>query len=144
LISLPWFDSPSKAVLGAVISEGTSPRPAPTANALRLVRNAALVCAVAAVISAVVGIVLGHAGQGGALATGLAIGSINGALAARLISLPIPFLATSLLRIVTLSMIGIAIGLAFGIANVWLVILGLGISQVVLAAAALRESMRFR
>ena len=82
--------------------------------------------------------------MGGALATGLALGSLNGALAARLISLPVPFLATSLLRIVTLSMIGIAIGLAFGIANVWLVILGLGISQVVLAAAALRESMRFK
>ena len=125
-----------------VISEGTSPRPVPTANALRLVRNAAIVCAAAAVIAAVVGVVVGHAGPGGALATGLAIGSINGAIAAKLISLPIPFLATSLLRIVTLSMIGIAIGLAFGLANIWLVILGLGIAQVVLAIAALRESLR--
>jgi hypothetical protein len=125
-----------------VISEGASSRPKTTANALRLVRNAALVCAGAAVVAAVVGILVGHPGPGGALATGLAIGSINGAMAARLISLPIPFLATSLLRIITLSMIGIAIGLAFGLANVWLVILGLGISQVVLAAAALRESMR--
>jgi hypothetical protein len=125
-----------------VISEGASSRPKTTANALRLVRNAALVCAGAAVVAAVVGILLGHPGPGGALATGLAIGSINGAMAARLISLPIPFLATSLLRIITLSFIGIAIGLAFGLANVWLVILGLGISQVVLAAAALRESMR--
>jgi hypothetical protein len=127
-----------------VISEGASSRPKTTANALRLVRNAALVCAGAAVVAAVVGILVGHPGPGGALATGLAIGSINGAMAARLISLPIPFLATSLLRIITLSMIGIAIGLAFGLANVWLVILGLGISQVVLAAAALRESMRIR
>lgn len=125
-----------------MISEGASSRPKTTANALRLVRNAALVCAGAAVVAAVVGILLGHPGPGGALATGLAIGSINGAMAARLISLPIPFLATSLLRIITLSFIGIAIGLAFGLANVWLVILGLGISQVVLAAAALRESMR--
>jgi len=100
-----------------VISEGASPRPTPSANALRLVRNAALVCAGAAVIAAVVGVVVGHAGPGGALATGLAIGSINGALAARLIALPIPFLATSLLRIITLSTIGIAIGLAFGLAN---------------------------
>jgi hypothetical protein len=125
-----------------VISEGTSPRPAPSAQALRLVRNAALACAGAALIAVVVGVALGHAGPGGALATGLALGSINGALAARLISLPVPFLATSLLRIITLSMIGIAIGLAFGLANVWLVILGLGVSQVVLAAAALREQLR--
>ncbi len=130
--------------MDAVISEGTSPRPAPSANALRLVRNAAYICAGAAVVAAVVGLVLGHPAPGGALATGLAIGSINGALAARLISLPIPFLATSLLRIITLSTIGIAIGLAFGIANIWLVILGLGVAQVVLAAAALRESLRIR
>ncbi len=123
-------------------SDGASPRPKTAANALRLVRNAALVCAGAAVISAVVGLLVGHPAIGGALATGLAIGSINGAMAAKLIALPIPFLATSLLRIMTLSLIGIAIGLAFGIANVWLVILGLGISQVVLAAAALREQLR--
>jgi hypothetical protein len=125
-----------------MISEGASPRPATAATALRLVRNAAFTCAGAAVIAAVVGVLLGHPGPGGALATGLAIGSINGALAAKLIALPVPFLATSLLRIITLSLIGIAIGLAFGVANIWLVILGLGISQVVLAAAALRESLR--
>ena len=107
-------------------SDGASPRPKTAANALRLVRNAAIVCAGAAVISALVGILAGHPAIGGALATGLAIGSINGAMAAKLIALPIPFLATSLLRIMTLSLIGIAIGLAFGIANVWLVILGLG------------------
>lgn len=127
-----------------MISEGASPRPKTAANALRLVRNAARVCAGAAVVAAVVGLLVGHPGPGGALATGLAIGSINGAMAARLISLPIPFLATSLLRIITLSMIGIAIGLAFGLANIWLVILGLGIAQVMLAVAALRESLRIR
>jgi hypothetical protein len=125
-----------------VTSDGASMRPKTAANALRLVRNAALVCAGAAVIAAIVGIVLGHAAQGGALATGLAIGSVNGAMAAKLIALPVPFLATSLLRIVTLSMIAIAIGLAFGVANIWLVILGLGVAQVVLAGAALREQLR--
>jgi hypothetical protein len=109
---------------------------------MRLVRNAAFVCVGAAVIAAIVGLVVGHAAMGGALATGLVIGSINGAMAAKLISLPVPFLATSLLRIMTLSLIGVAIGLAFGIANVWLVILGLGVAQVVLAATALREQLR--
>ena len=127
-----------------MISEGASSRPKTTADALRLVRNAALVCAGAAVVAVVVGVLVGHPGSGGALATGLAIGSINGALAARLIALPVPFIATSLLRIVTLSMIGIGIGLAFGLANVWLVILGLGVSQVVLAVAAVRESMHIK
>jgi hypothetical protein len=96
------------------------------------------------VVAAIAGIIAGHAALGGALATGLAIGSLNGAMAAKLIQLPIPFLATSLLRIVTLSMVGVAIGLAFGLANIWLVIMGLGVAQVVLAAAALRESLRLR
>ncbi|HVC04011.1 MAG TPA: hypothetical protein VND88_04995 [Candidatus Acidoferrales bacterium] len=105
-------------------------------------RNAAFVCAGAAVLAVIAGFVIGHPAQGGALATGLAIGSVNGAMAAKLIALPVPFLATSLLRIVTLSMIAIAIGLAFGVANIWLVILGLGVAQVVLAAAALREQLR--
>jgi hypothetical protein len=59
-----------------------------------------------------------------------------------LLRLPVPFIATSLMRLLTLSMIGVAIGLAFGLANIWLVILGVGLAQVVLAAVALRESMR--
>ena len=59
-----------------------------------------------------------------------------------MIALPIPFLATSLLRIMTLSLIGIAIGLAFGIANVWLVILGLGDRAGGPRGAALREQLR--
>jgi hypothetical protein len=131
-------------VVVEVISEGTSPRPASSANALRLVRNAAIVCAGAAVVAAVVGIVLGHAGPGGALATGLALGALNGALAGKLLRLPIPFIATSLMRLLTLSMIGIALGLAFGLTNIWLVVLGIGIAQVVLAAVAIRESIRAR
>ena len=72
------------------------------------------------------------------------LGTLNGAAAARLISLPIPFVASSLLRIITLSMIGIAIGLAFGVERIWLVILGLGFAQLALAGAALRASLRSR
>ena len=36
-------------------------------------------------------------------------------------------------------MIGVAIGFALGLANIWLVILGLGASQFVLAASAVRQ-----
>ena len=51
------------------------------------------------------------------------------------------FLATSLARLLTLSTIGIAIGLAFGISRIWLVILGVGVAQLALAGSALRASM---
>lgn len=116
--------------------------PIATADPARAVRTAAIACAVLAVVAVIVG---GAAFQqplaGGALGTGLLLGALNGAAASKLINLPVPFLATSLARLLTLSMVGIAIGLAFGIARVWLVILGLGIAQLALAGSALRAQM---
>ena len=108
----------------------------------RTVRTAALICAGIAVVALLVFAILGRPNSGGALACGLLLGTTNGLIAARFISLPLPFVATSLLRLMTLSMIGIAVGLALGVANIWLVILGLGVAQFVLAATALREVAR--
>lgn len=109
----------------------------------RAVRTAALACAVLACLAALVGsLAFGQPLAGGAVASGLLLGALNGAAAARLINLPVPFLATSLARLVTLSMIGIAVGLAFGVSRIWLVILGLGFAQLALAGAALRASVR--
>ena len=116
----------------------------PTAEARRPIRVAAYACVGAAVAVAAVFVALGQPLAGGALASGLLLGTLNGAAAARLISLPIPFVASSLLRIITLSMVGIAIGLAFGVERIWLVILGLGFAQLALAGAALRASLRGR
>jgi len=105
----------------------------------RTVGVAAAVCVAGALIAVAVFSVLGRPASGGALAVGLILGAGNGLLAARLINLPLPFVASSLLRLVTLSMIGVAIGFALGLANIWLVILGLGASQFVLAASAVRQ-----
>ncbi|MFN2581620.1 MAG: hypothetical protein ABR498_02635 [Candidatus Dormibacteria bacterium] len=114
-----------------------------TVEAARPVRNAALACAVLAFAAALVGaLAFGQPLAGGALGAGLLLGALNGAAAARLINLPVPFLATSLARLVTLSMIGIAIGLAFGVARIWLVILGVGVAQLALAGAALNATVR--
>lgn len=111
--------------------------------AIRAVRTAAIACVVLAVVAVIVaGAAFRQPLVGGALAVGLLLGTVNGAAAGKLINLPVPFLATSLARLITLSMIGIAIGLAFGLSRVWLVILGLGISQFTLAAAALRAQVR--
>lgn len=113
-----------------------------SAEPLHAVRTAALACvvmAVAAVVAASAG--FGQPLAGGAFAAGVLLGTVNGALAARLVTLPVPFLATSLVRLVTLSMVGIAIGLAFGVSRIWLVILGLGFAQLALAGAALRATV---
>ena len=111
-------------------------------TAQRMVRRAAIACAALAVVALAVFAAVGHMTPGAALSVGLLLGTTNGLIAARLITVPLPFVATSLLRLVTLSMVGIAIGLALGIANVWLVILGLGASQFALALSALREVSR--
>ena len=108
----------------------------------RAVRTAALACVAMAVAAlAVASAAFAQPLAGGAFAAGVLLGTLNGALAARLVNLPVPFLATSLVRLVTLSMIGIAVGLAFGVSRIWLVILGLGCAQLALAAAALRATL---
>ena len=113
-----------------------------TANPARAARVAALSCVGAAVVAAGVFALFGKAPAGGALAVGLLLGSLNGAAAGKLVALPVPFIATSLTRLITLSMFGILIGLAFGVSRIWLVILGLGLAQMLLVGAALRESIR--
>jgi hypothetical protein len=104
-----------------------------------MVRTAAITCAVAAVVAVIVYAVVGKPLSGVALGVGLLLGAVNGLAAAQLFKLPLPFVASSLARLVTLSMIGVAIGFALGVANIWLVILGLGAAQIVLAASALRQ-----
>jgi len=106
----------------------------------RMVLTSAALCAAAAVVALVAFSATGRPLAGAALAVGLLLGAANGVVAARLIQVPIPFFASSLLRLATLSMIGIAIGLALGISNIWLVILGVGAAQFVLAATAVRAA----
>ena len=108
----------------------------------RTVRTAAVICVGLAAVAMLVFSVVGRPASGAALASGLLLGTTNGLIAARFISLPLPFVASSLLRLMTLSLIGIAVGLALGRVNVWLVILGLGVAQFVLAATAMREVAR--
>jgi hypothetical protein len=108
----------------------------------RPARVASVICAAGAVVVAAIFASVGRPVAGLALAVGLLLGSLNGFIVGRLIVLPVPFVASSLLRLVTFSMVGIAVGLAFGLASIWLVILGLGIAQLTLAAAAFREVAR--
>lgn len=118
-------------------------RPEITAvDAARTVRTAAIACVAGAILAIALFGGLGHPLPGIALGVGLALGATNGLAAARLVNLPIPFFASSLARIVTLSMVGVAIGLALGFSNIWLVILGLGVAMLVLAGAALVRTAR--
>ena len=107
-----------------------------------MIRHVSIVCAILAAAALVVFSLLARPLAGIALAVGLLLGAGNGFLAARFLRLPLPFVASSLARLVTLSMIGVAVGFALGVANIWLVILGVGASQFVLVAFALRAVAR--
>jgi hypothetical protein len=107
----------------------------------RLVRNAMVLSVVAACAALIVGIASGHARSGLALFVGLLVGSINGLMIQRSVALGLAFTALSLARLLLLTALGLAIGLLIGLAQVWLVILGIAVAQLVLAGWAVREAL---
>jgi len=119
-----------------VISKSVSARPA------HVVRSAALACLAAAVACALVGTIVGHPTFGLGLATGLAVGAGNGYAAERLFSVGVPFIATSMLRIIVLTLVALVAGLVFGFGPAVPVVAGLALAQLVLAGSAMVESVR--
>jgi hypothetical protein len=119
-----------------VISKSVSARPA------HVVRSAALACVVAAVGCALVGTILGHPAWGLGLAVGLAAGAGNGYAVDRLLLVGVPVVATSMLRIITLTLIALFAGLIFGFGRAVPVVAGIAAAQLILAISAVLESVR--
>jgi hypothetical protein len=86
-----------------------------------------------ALVSLAVLAALGQLLAGIALALGLVLGGANGFLVKRTLRPGVPFSAVSLGRIALLSVIGLGIGFLLGASVAWLVIVGIGVSQLVLA-----------
>lgn len=108
----------------------------------RVVRQSTLACLVLAGVVAIGVAIAGHPVDGLFVAVGMAIGSTNAWMAQRLVNLGIPFAATSMLRIMSLTLVAGVVGLAGGLNRVFLAIAGLGIAQLIMAASALRELNR--
>jgi hypothetical protein len=108
----------------------------------RVVRLSTLACLVGAGVVAVGLAIAGHPVDGLFVAVGMAIGATNAWMAQRLVNLGIPFAATSMLRIMSMTLVAGVIGLAGGLNRVFLAIAGVGIAQLLMAAAALRELNR--
>jgi hypothetical protein len=108
----------------------------------RVVRLSTLACLVLAGVVAIGLAVAGHGVDGVFVAAGMVIGASNAWMAQRLINLGIPFAATSMLRIMTLTLVAGIVGLAGGLNRVFLAIAGVGIAQLVMAVSALRELNR--
>jgi len=115
--------------------------PAAPRRALRL---SATVCAAAAGVALVGAAVLGQPLIGVALALGLLMGAGNGFAAAHLLRLGAAFAATSILRLLTLTLLAVASGFVLGWRQIILVAMGMALAQLALTAASLREMLRFR
>lgn len=119
-----------------MISKSVSARPE------YVVRSAAVACVGIALACALAGSLLGHAAWGLGLAVGLAVGAGNGYAADRLLLVGVPFLATSMLRIVVLTLVALVAGLAFGFDRAVPVVAGLAAAQLILAFSAVVEAVR--
>jgi hypothetical protein len=93
-------------------------------------------CVLAAAIALVALSLAGNLRAGIAVAAGLVLGSANSLLAKRALDAGFSPQLSSLPRLGILSAAAIGVGVALGLQNVWLVILGVAAAQGVLVAVA--------
>ena len=97
-----------------------------------------MVCGLAALVAGAAGIAV-HRPEPLGLALGLLVGAGNGLLVHRALASGIPFAATSMSRLLLLSLLALAGGFLLFPTAVWAVILGVAAAQLTLAGTALVE-----
>ncbi|MGP8161996.1 MAG: hypothetical protein ACLQGJ_12395 [Candidatus Dormibacteria bacterium] len=121
-----------------------APAPSITTAPRHALNVTAAACTGMAVVALVVAAALGQPLAGVALALGLLLGGANGFLAVRLLGLGVAFAATSLLRLMILTLLAIGSGFVLGWDRAILVAAGMAVAQLVLSGASLREVLRTR
>lgn len=111
-------------------------------SGLGVPRRTAVVCSTAAVVAFLALAYLGQPRAGVALAIGLALGGLNGLVAAAGADAPGSFRFFSLMRLGLLSAVALAIGLLLEPALAWIIIAGVALSQFVMSAIAIRSVLR--
>jgi hypothetical protein len=107
-----------------------------------LVRTVA-VCTACGALALIVAAAAGVWSVGAALAIGLVLGSLNGPLAQRMVTIPaFSFGAGSLFRLVAFSAVGIGLGALLGMDRVPFVIGGLAGAQLLMAGVAAAHLVR--
>src|SRR5204862_6749670 len=86
--------------------------------------------------------IAGNARAGIAVALGLVLGSVNGAIAERALGAGFSVRLSSLPRLALLSGAAVGAGVLLGLDHAWLVILGVAAAQGVLVAVAARSLLR--
>jgi hypothetical protein len=107
-----------------------------------VIEKAAGAALAAALVALLAGVLSGHWLYGVAGGAGLAIGSTNAFLTRRSLTSPLGFRASSMARLVLLSLVGIAAGLLIGVVTLPFVIGGIALAQLLVAAVAIREVVR--
>ncbi|GAC1670154.1 MAG: hypothetical protein PVS3B2_11360 [Candidatus Dormibacteraceae bacterium] len=98
-------------------------------------------CAVLAAVIAFVAALSGHSSIGMGIAAGLLLGSLNGYFLQALLGRGTPMVAGSLLRLVAFTSVVILAALMMGSAA-WTLPLGIGLAQLVMVAAGVRQGLR--
>ena len=98
-------------------------------------------CAVLAAAILAATTLAGHFGFGIGLAAGLLLGSLNGYVIQGMLDRKTPFRVASLGRLVGFSSLVLVAVLIFG-TQAWTVPLGIGLAQLVMVAAGVRQGLR--
>jgi hypothetical protein len=98
-------------------------------------------CAVLAAVIAIVAAVFGHLSLGMGIGAGLLLGSLNGYLLQALLGRGTPMVAGSMLRLVGFTSVVLVAALMLGSAA-WTLPLGIGLAQLVLVGAGIRQGLR--
>ncbi len=106
-----------------------------------MLRMTTIGCAVLAAAIVVASALAGHLGLGVGLAAGLLLGSLNGYAIQELLDRRAPFRAASMMRLVALSAVVLIAAMIFG-RQAWTVPLGIGLAQLVMAGAGVRQGLR--
>ncbi|MGH7763942.1 MAG: hypothetical protein ACREOM_05950 [Candidatus Dormibacteraceae bacterium] len=106
-----------------------------------LLKVTVTICAVLAASIAIAAGAAGHASLGIGIAAGLLLGSMNGYLIQALLGRGTPFVAASLLRIFGLTAVIFMAAVVLR-GSGWTVPLGVGLAQLVMVAAGIRQGAK--
>jgi hypothetical protein len=98
-------------------------------------------CAILAFAVVTGAALFGHLSQGMGIGAGLLLGSLNGYLLQALLGRGTPMVAGSLLRLVAFTSVVMLAALMMGSAA-WTLPLGIGLAQLVMVAAGVRQGLR--
>jgi hypothetical protein len=106
-----------------------------------MLRSSVVASAILALVVTTIAALFGRLAIGTGVAVGLLLGSVNGYAIEALLGRATPFLAASMLRLATLSIVGLLLAVVFGI-SAWPVMIGVAAAQLVMVGAGVRQGLR--